>query len=68
MSNQSPTASSKDQFPHTDVANNEEGRTPERTDTGRNAGGREKNQPNATQSHRTPGSAEGERDPDEQSR
>jgi hypothetical protein len=24
MSNQSPTASGKDQFPHTDLANNEE--------------------------------------------
>ena len=35
MSNQSPSANSKDQFPHTDVANNEEGGTPEQTEATR---------------------------------
>lgn len=34
MSNQSPTASGKDQFPHPDVANNEEGGVPDDVERG----------------------------------
>jgi hypothetical protein len=66
MSNQSPTASSKDQFPHSDVANNEEGGTTDNEEGRRDSAN--KNEPNPTQSRRTPGSAEGERDRNEQSR
>ena len=68
MSNQSPTASGKDQFPHTDVANNEEAGTPSERDARDRKPSKGQSTQNDAQSHRTPGSAEGERDRDEQSR
>ena len=69
MSNQSATASGKDQFPHTDVASNENARTPREKDThDRKPAKGQVTQPNEASPRRTPGSAEGERDSDEQSR
>jgi hypothetical protein len=35
MTDQNPTPAGKDQYPHTDVANNEEGGTPEQFERGR---------------------------------
>ena len=64
MSDQSPTASGKDQFPHTDVANNEDAGTAKHEDAGTSK--TDKRRP--AESRRTPGAAEGERDQDEQSR
>ena len=58
-----------DQFPHADIANNEQGETPEHANGDRKSStGGQKDQSNPTESRRTPGSAEGERDRDEQSR
>ena len=67
MSTQNTTGSDKDQFPHTDLANNEEGGTPGEKEAGRPGSTREPaSQRNRTQERRATGNAEGERDPDEQ--
>ena len=70
MSNQSPTASGKDQLPRTDSVSDEKSSASEQSEARRRSPGTQAAQerPEPVWSHTTPGSAEGERDPDEQSR
>jgi len=70
MSNQSPTASGKDQLPRTDSGTDEKGSAPDQSEArGRRSGTQAaQERPEPVWSRTTPGSAEGERDPDEQSR